>query len=95
MAGSPEAVMEYQNLKLKRVMDECHVNEETAEKLLVMASTLAQEQMDRWLRNSSKMRRNIAEDIYKLLKKLKPSQGDSEVLNMIEEKILRLRVEDY
>lgn len=106
MAGSPEQTSQYVNLKLKRVMDECHVNEETAEKLLVMATTLAQELNDKWCSNTLKVHSNQAEDIYKLLKQLQQEGLRQATINEdstlaetlladIEKKVLALCIKPY
>jgi hypothetical protein len=51
------------------------VDEKTANKLLEYSTTLAQEPMEKWCRNTLKMQRNKAEDIYALLKKLKKEEN--------------------
>ena len=72
-------------------MDGCKVTEDVAEKLLVYATEIAQERMERWCKNTLKRHSEQAEQIYSLLKKLKADP----LLPEIEKKVLELCIKPY
>lgn len=96
MSGSPEQKSEsvFLNPKIQAIMDAYKVNEETATKLSVYATAIAQELMAKWCRNTLKRRRIEAEEIYVLLKKLKTTEDWLDpVLAEIEKKVLKMCVD--
>lgn len=100
MTGTPERkdVVEFLNPKIKTIMETCKVDEATATKYSVEATTLAQELMEKWCRNTRKMHRNRADDIYRLLKKLtaeNPTLVNNPLVVEIQKKVLELFAEDF
>ncbi len=93
MVGTPERkdTSEFLNPKIKQIMETYTVDEETATKLSITVTVLAQEQMKKWCSNTLKIRREKAEDIYQLLKQLKKNEDWLDpILAEIEKKILEL-----
>jgi len=77
--------------QVKKLMLEFSVDEKTARRLISYFTCSTQERVDKWIRNIRKLQKDRADEIYRLLKRLK--KGDKSVIDEIEKKILKICVE--